>query len=81
MEYKICSAKRNGKLFFKAAVALRLCSRAENPLPLPTNFTLWPKTAADKGEVQEALNQLMALPGMQAYVVINFDGKWNFWRP
>jgi hypothetical protein len=30
--------------------------------------------------VQEALNQLMSLPGMQAYVVINYDGKWTFWR-
>lgn len=35
------------------------------------------QTAADKGEVQEALNALMALPGMQGYVVINFDGKWR----
>ena len=33
------------------------------------------QTAADKGEVQEALNTLMALPGMEGYVVINFDGK------
>ena len=32
------------------------------------------QTAHDKGEVQEALNQLMALPGMMGYVVINFDG-------
>jgi len=31
-------------------------------------------TAHDKGEVQEALNQLMSLPGMMGYVVINFDG-------
>ena len=36
------------------------------------------QTAADKGEVQEALNALMALPGMQGYVVINFDGKWRY---
>ena len=31
-------------------------------------------TAADKGEVAEALAQLMSLPGMIGYVVINFDG-------
>ena len=40
---------------------------------------LWDlQTAADKGEVAEALNNLMSLPGMEGYVVINFDGKyWN----
>ena len=27
--------------------------------------------------MQDALNTLMALPGMEGYVVINFDGKYR----
>ena len=32
------------------------------------------QAAAEKGEVQDALNTLMAQPGAIGYVLINFDG-------